>query len=298
MSNIPFNRDDFSTVLKEKLSGSNVTLEFDNIQSTLVKVGVELSELLGKVYSKICNTPKTENDELQKKAHDYLQRSMLHLAIYQHTIFLIARIGNDGITVKKNEDETTIYKYQSEELKNELINTGWFWISRLIRLLNENADNFEDWKNSEEKKNYDAIPVKLSDFKKYVGVDSEFFMLNAGWIIREVWTDCVLSRQADAKKTDNIARAVCYEVMARACQRLAYHALPQPVRMDINNEMGKNHSSQEDLRIRESVSQQFQTHADAYWHTVELEVIREKENRASNQTYQPRAIAEDDSFVF
>ena len=44
---------------------------------------------------------------------------MLHFAVFEHTIFFITRVSNDGITVKKNDDETTAYKYQVDELPAE-----------------------------------------------------------------------------------------------------------------------------------------------------------------------------------
>lgn len=303
MTTIPFNRDTFASEMKPKLSGSNVTLEFDNIESTLVKVGVEVAELIGvKVYEKICaGTAATESEELNNKSKDYLQRAMLHFAVYQHTIFLIARIGNDGITVKKNDDETTIFKYQQDELTNKLISDGWFWMNQLIKLLRENAEKFPDWKDSDEAKNFNELPITTADFHKWVGVNSEYFMLLAMWIIREVWTDCVLSRSEKPKKTDTLTRAVCYEVMARACYRLAYYALPEPIRVDINNEMGKNHAAQSEVYIREKISLQFQSKADAYWVAVDMELAKnasqETESRASKQVYVPKSYSENDKFV-
>lgn len=299
---IPFKRDTFASEMKPKLSGSNVTLEFDNLQSTLVKVGVEISDLIGAtLYKKICEKSAAGTEaELNESAIDYLQRAMLHFAVFQHVIFLIARIGNDGITVKKNDDETTIFKYQEDELKNELIKTGWFWMNRLIGLLNENADKFPDWKDSKPAQELKALPITSADFEKWVGVNSDFFMLNARWIIREVWTDCVLSRKKNAAKTDKIARAVCYEVVARACSRLAYYALPEPIRLDINNEMGKNHNAQADTFIREKVGAQFQVKADAYWHAVEQEMASatETSENVSKSVYKPQSINQSESFAY
>ena len=60
--------------------------------------------------------------------------------------------------------------------------------------------------------------------------------------------------------------------MARACERLAFHALPSPIRIDINNEMGKNHAAQADTTIREKVAAVFALKAAAYWKTVDAEV--------------------------
>jgi hypothetical protein len=117
----------------------------------------------------------------------------------------------------------------------------------------------------------------------------EYFMMCAGWIIREVWIDCVCSRFKEPVKTDAIARAVCYEVMGRATQRLAYSALPEPIRIDIDNEMGKNHRAQADQYIKEFVSGQFLKKAEAYWNAVDLET-KKKEIEENRKTAGSRPV--------
>jgi hypothetical protein len=52
-------------------------------------------------------------------AVDFLQRAMLHFTL-------------------------TAYKYQTDELNNKLISTGWFWINQLIQYLNRHADDFPE----------------------------------------------------------------------------------------------------------------------------------------------------------
>ena len=102
-------------------------------------------------------------------------------------------------------------------------------------------------------------------------------MMCAGWIIREVWIDCVLSRTApNITKTGAITRAVCYEVMGRATRLLAYSALPEPIRIDIDNEMGKNHRAQADRYIREYIAGQFLQKAATCWSAVDLEIKKAK----------------------
>lgn len=300
---IPYTRDTFSSDMKSRLSGVNVNLEFDNIESSLQKTGVEISKLIGKtLYDKLCDGTAAGSDEavLNASAKDLLQRVMIHLSVSEHIIFLIARIGNDGVTVKKNDDETTIFRYQEEKLQNKLINGAWFWMNELIELMNSNVEKFTDWKESDAKKEYDLIPVKAADFKKWIGVSDEYFMLCASGIIREVWTDCVLSRKKAPEKTDRIARAVCYEVISRATIRLSYYCLPEPIRLDINNEMGKDHASQSDTYIREKVSEQFRTKAEAYWSAVEREIYAQDQqtidNHASPEMYVPGSVGQGDKF--
>lgn len=304
---IPFTRDTFSEEMKPKFSGGNLTLEFDNLESTLIKVGVEISKLIGQtLYDAICNGSAggTDAEGIAKcaDAKDFLQRAMLHFTLYQHSIFLIAKIGNDGITTKKTDNETTIYKYQQVQLENKLINDAWFWMNNLIKYLNTNADTFTEWKDSDSQKEYAAIPIGVDDFSRFVGVSDEYFVMSVMWIIREAWTDCVLSRLKTPTKTDKIARAMCYEVLSRACIRLSYYALPEQIRLGINTELGKDHATESDTYIREKVANQFQIRADGYWSSVDSEIATIQSAtpvaNASAETYNSKEISKHDKYGF
>jgi hypothetical protein len=89
--------------------------------------------------------------------------------------------------------------------------------------------------------------------------------------------------------------------MARACERLAYSCLPEPIRKDIDNEMGKNHRAEADKMIRNKVAILFAEKASAYWNDLDLELKQKdiEEQKATQQT-QPilgsRNIYPDDPF--
>ncbi|MBQ4395497.1 MAG: hypothetical protein II825_09430, partial [Paludibacteraceae bacterium] len=266
----PFTSDNFQEEMKPKLSMAFKALEYENIESSIEKVCAEMSDKLGsKTYEAICKKPVEDPQEpaaeeptgdvqdgnemgtaVKAEALDYLQRAILHFALYHHIIYLIANVDNDGVTVTKSDDKTTIYKYQQDQLEENLISDAWFWLNRLIKLLNDHTNIFPNWAGSDERKQMEDLPVSISDFERYVGVSDPTFLLYAGWIVREVYRECIQSRQtADASLSEVQKQAVCYDVMARACRRLAFHALPSPIRIDINNEMGKNHAAQADTTI-------------------------------------------------
>ena len=309
MIRVPFKPDEFAAEMKPKISGMNLSLEYDNIESSLMKVarqipGIISQALYDRFITKYHGGSPAEPDAT---AIDYLQRAMLHFAIFEHKIYIMLDVSNDGITTKKTDTETTAFKYQTDELVDNLLSTAWFWMNELIKYLNDHLNDFTEWRDSEERKAYDELPVDLNDFNRWVGVDlagGEFFMMSAGWIIREVWIDCVTSRlEEPVTKTDRIARAVCYEVLGRACERLAYQCLPSPIRRDVDNEMGKNHRAQEDKNIRERVAGKLLQKASAYWNGVDLE-IKQAKIAASKATIssQPilgqRKISENDKFFF
>jgi hypothetical protein len=307
MIKIPFKREDFAKEMKPLISGMNLSLEYDNIESSLCKVAVDITNIIPKgLYERLIKKFEKNAGEPYKTAVNYLQRAMLHFSLYEHLIFIITRVSSDGVTVKKNDDETTAYKYLTDELNNKLISTAWFWMNQLIQLLNREINNFPEWTKSEEKKAFDELPVGLSDFNKWVGVAStggEYFMMCAGWIIREVWLDCVCSRYKEPIYSSFIARSVCYEVMGRACQMLAYSCLPEPIRKDIDNEMGKNHRAQADKDIREHVAGKFLSKAETYWNAVDLEIKKaeiaaQKKTMASQPILGERNLSESDKFCY
>ncbi|WP_352422258.1 hypothetical protein [Proteiniphilum sp.] len=308
MIKVPFKPENFAKEMKPKISGMNLSLEYYNIESSLYKVAAMIPDIISKeMYDKIVEAAESADiEEKYKPVVDYLQRAMLHFAVYEHMIYIVLRISNDGITTKKNDSETTAYKYQTDQLNNSLITTAWFWMNILIQYLNDHTDDFPEWEESDQKKDYDNLPITLTDFNKWVGVESsggEYFMMFAGWIIREVWMDCVRSRMKEPVKTDAITRAVCYEVMGRACQRLAYSCLPAPMRMDIDNEMGKNHRAQADKDIRERISQKFIVQANTYWNAVDLEIKRaaieeQKKTVSSKPVIGQDGYWESDKFVY
>ena len=320
----PFNSENFQEEMKPKLSMAFKALEYENIESSIQKACVEMSDKLGsETYEAICAKPEptpeeepeeqvedlqeqeteTANQEeatdsgVKAEALDYLQRAILHFALYHHIIYLIANVSNDGVTVTKSDDKTTIYKYQQDQLEENLIADAWFWLNRLIKLLNDNPEEFPSWKDSEAHKQMEDLPVSIDDFARYVGVSDPTFLLYAGWLVREVYRECIQSRQtADASLSEVQKQAVCYDVMARACRRLAFHALPSPIRIDINNEMGKNHAAQADTTIREKVAGVFAEKAAAYWKAVDAELQTKQEQNTA--TYQSaRRISERDKFA-
>lgn len=296
----PFNSENFQEEMKPKLSMAFKALEYENIESSIQKACVEMSDKLGsETYEAICAKPEEEeatDSGVKAEAIDYLQRAILHFALYHHIIYLIANVSNDGVTVTKSDDKTTIYKYQQDQLEENLIADAWFWLNRLIKLLNDNPEKFPSWKDSDAHKQMEDLPVSLSDFERYTGVNDPTFLLYAGWIVREVYRECIKSRTKDASLSEVQKQAVCYDVMARACRRLAFHALPSPIRIDINNEMGKNHAAQADTTIREKVAGVFAEKAAAYWKAVDAELEMKKEEQTA--TYKStRQVSERDKFA-
>ena len=257
---IPFIEETFSQTLKRLVSGVNMGLEYDNIQSALYASGIKISELIGKEKYNDIASGITEEDPEAGGALDILQRAMLHMSLHSHLIFLVTRIGNDGITIKEGDGEKTLYKYQADELKESLIKDYWLWLNQLIELV-EMPSNLPDC-------------ISSSDFKKFLGIDSSYFIAKITPIVNEEFEDNFKCRFSDAFLTTednkaNIARALVYRSLYLAILRLPYEDLPDTIRRDIRNEYTiKNPPSEKE--VRNSLSDIYNKKALRYLTSLDL----------------------------
>jgi hypothetical protein len=155
MVKIPFT--DFALEIKPLLSGVNITFELENIRSSIVDAIDDITDVVGQdIYDKAIvhyedTTNYNQDDETDPRnirLNDLVYRvqdSLINFAIYRHFIWLVLRIGNDGVTVKKNDSETTAYKYLTDEAKDALINSAWSKTSKLINFLNQQATAITIW---------------------------------------------------------------------------------------------------------------------------------------------------------
>ena len=282
MITIPFTSDSFAFDIKSKMSGVNITLEFENIESALFQCAHECQRLIGKLtydfllskYKLAVETP----DGQALVGVDMLQRAMLHGAMYEQLIFLIVRVGNDGVTVKKNDDETTIFRYQQDELKNSLINTAWFWHNQLLEEMNANSEVYTTWKDSDEQKAIAELPIGVKDFSAWVGVNSSYFVANCRWIIREIYEDTFkpLGLPLDGVSASVVSRAIVYRSMWQACLRLPYELLPESIRKDLDNEQSKSNKQANETLIREKIALQFFEKSERYLLDLQSAVAQKK----------------------
>ena len=73
------------------------------------------------------------------------QDSMIQFVYYEHFIFLMLHISDAGVTVKKSDEETTAFKYLTDEAKEKFIENAWTYTSMLLKFLDEEASNYTTW---------------------------------------------------------------------------------------------------------------------------------------------------------
>ncbi|MDA3912284.1 MAG: hypothetical protein PF448_13100 [Bacteroidales bacterium] len=141
--------------LKTFLSGINITLDIGNIQSSFVKAIEDVSDVVSDdVWKLIIDHYNSEHfgdggeyqklDDLVKLA----QYALANFGMFHHFIWLTISISNSSVTVKKSEDETTAYKYLTDEAKQSLIDTAWVFMTKLIEYLNANATVWTAWEKT------------------------------------------------------------------------------------------------------------------------------------------------------
>lgn len=314
---IPFSPEKFSEECKARLSGVYLTYEYANIESTLAKVARTMAEQLGgDAYASLVDAYRTPADgvagEAKREAVDFLQRAMLHFAFYDHLIFLQLNIKNDGVTTKKNDEETTAFKYQTDELKNTLINAAWFWFNELIVHMDAFPDIFDAWKSSAQKQQVAALEITYGEFNRWFAVDSWYFFIKARYVIQEVIHDEINPRWPvrDRSKTAIVSamhRAVAYKTAAIAAFRFAYNELPESIRHDIDNEQAKTSKAQEFTHVREHVSRSIDDRAEEYLRRLEQAVAADRiqgaaaagAGKSAAAIYAPeRTVREADKFYF
>ncbi len=267
MIKLPFTSLSFTTDIKKYISGVNVSFDFENIESFIIKAAAEIQKIIGtSIYNTILEY-KDSQDEVKKEILESLKRALLHLGFYHGNIFIAVKIGNDGITTKKNNDETTAFKYQTDELKYSLVETAWFWLSLVI----ENLDkaNIEAWNNSDIRKSIKNMIVSPDDMAYIAGINSTYFFWKISPIIRRIIDKEINNRisdnmltpsesdSADIKKLKDslklrIKEAVIHKSIAISVKSLSQYEIPEPLRKNPDNELTKEVQNEESFRNRVS----------------------------------------------
>lgn len=263
MIQIPFNPENFSEEIKGIISGVDATISFDSMKSSIFKASKEVVNIIGQsAYNKICDWYKESTDNsTQIEAVNALRFAIINFAMYENLIFLTVRIANDGVFTKKNDNEVTAFKYQTNEIKESLINSAWFYMDLLISNINSLQDFFE-WQSSTNKKEIDSLPIGSSDFSYYSGINSISFFYKCNFLIRKVTeeeinnrikidelailsNDSVQLKAAKNKSLSFIRKAIVEKTLAVATMTFSAQELPSPIKDRLDTELTKSSSSED-----------------------------------------------------
>lgn len=316
MINLPFNPHTFSQEAKDIVSGVNLTFSYDNIKSRLTQVAVVMQKVLGKqTYDQIAEINPEIDDVTLQSAYDCLKRAMLNFAFYHHLIFIAVRISNDGVTTKKNDDETTAFKYQTDELKISLVESAWFWMDQLYQILEENKEVFEAWQDSVQYKQLKSLIVTVDDFAYQFGIDSNYFFATCAPLIRRSIDEDITPRvviedlqvdEADADQVRTlkgdilslIKKAIVFRTLSLACKQYSFHELPAPLRKIADNEMHKGQPAEE--YVQKNVASMLANSADSALQKLEakIKLLKNKSTTSPIAPYPENILDEGDKFFF
>jgi hypothetical protein len=148
--------------LKSVASQIDISFEIENIDSSLILAADDLKDVISSdIWDLMLAHYNSGNFDVdppdppgEGEPVDYsllnelvhkVQPALANLALFHHFIWLMLRISNNSVTVMKGENETTAFRYQTDEAKEKLLQVAWIQITSLIDFLNDNATAWTDF---------------------------------------------------------------------------------------------------------------------------------------------------------
>lgn len=290
---VPFNT---SEDLKKALSGIDLKFDIENIQSSLDRVPNDLLEVIGaKVYADMIahfEEPKTENTEIWDELLSLCQKAMFPMAVYKHFIWLQLRVSNKGVTTFKGDDETTAFRYQTDEAKESLLDAWSDFVSQIIDHLNANKDVITNWPLSDQ---YAAQNNSLfKDFREFSKIanirpaDAAFFLRISDMLL-DIADDEVASMLGDISDLDNTAskyrkaqKYAAMRAMSIAAVQFDISAMPKPMRQVLLNEINTKNSRGFDY-AKQNLAGHYKQQAESWLQKLSDDLAAEAESESLDE---------------
>lgn len=239
--------------LKTYISGIDAAFEPENIADSLIMAGQDVKMLIpAALYDKLCETLPLLNNEVWTEARERLRYCMAPLAFHKHFIWLQLRVSSNSITTVKSNSETTAFKYQADEAKENLLLRHGVFFKEMIDYFNEQADIITEWKTSDEKIELDSLFIKsYRDFDKHYNTNGDAaFFIRSRTIQQEAmdeanaFTNLANVDKAVAPDRDEVLilklkKAIVYLTISRCIAEWADEYLPLPLRKNISEDTAK-----------------------------------------------------------
>ena len=242
---------------------------YEQLGPSIRTVTLNIMDLVtSEVYIKLCAVK--EDDTLLYQGREFLKSAVATGTLYKYAIFA---------TVKRNGSESSLYKYQHEEIKQHHVDAYWKAMDRLLSWLDSHAGDVK-WTDKEGKewsfmdtdiyKERQRLPIRTAEeFDYYFGIDkSSFFFSKIQYLIRTVWQMKimpVIRNSKDETVLDLAKRSLCYQVMAKAVMQFDVTELPRSIRFDFNHEYTKGTS----MQTREKLYTQLMADVDGWIRSIE-----------------------------
>jgi len=302
--------------LKNYVSGIDVTLKLENINSSMIVAANDIREIISpEMYDDIIDkmtTPPTDEDEAKKYAEvlELLRFAIVPLALYHHFIWLQIRVSPNSITTYKTDKETTAFKYQTDEARESLLISYGLFTKELIDSLDSDKETFTAWAESPQSTAFNNLLIKTyRDFDNCFQTEG-----NAAFFIRsrvfqqeaydEINAHIKIKTILDATTPDpvmisKLKRALAYITVSRAISEWDNYYLPSTLRRNMANDASNNpRLTSED--VKDKLSFKYRNMAESVLRGMDIKTKADSQVPDKPSEYNPcekRRHNENDKFV-
>lgn len=152
--------------IKSSLSQINIDFDIANVQNSFIKASDLIKDIISPAMWQLMidhynsdnyqatPEPVEDGEEADPMTAVYalldtlvkkVQDPLANFGMAEHFVWLMLRISNGSVTVAKSENETTAFKYLTDEAKEQLIETAYMFCNQLVDFINENATPWTTW---------------------------------------------------------------------------------------------------------------------------------------------------------
>lgn len=247
--------DYFATTgdIKKYVRGIDAAQELSSFAPVYRPAAKKLINLVGQetyhVLKEYITTPPQNPIPVLDTAVDYTRAALANLMAISWFKF---DAGQRNATDKK------LYRYQEDQTIEAYLENAWAELDQLINLMEKDIQKeledetltyetpFMEFSDHPTYKLRDKLYItNTSEFHAFYNIDSSsYFYYNSVFIQQEVENENIRPRFKE-KPTDNdmlylVKKAIAFETMSIACQRLDYTELPKGIRNDIVKEVQGN----------------------------------------------------------
>ncbi len=277
--------------LKQYISGIDAAFESENIADSLIMAGQDVKTLIPPaLYDKLCGTLPDDDTEVWAEARERLRYCLAPLAFHKHFIWLQLRVSSNSITTVKSSSETTAFKYQTDEAKENLLLRHGVFFKEMIDYFNEQSIIITEWADSNEKNELDALFIKnYRDFDKHynTNADAAFFIRSRS--IQQECADVVNAsinlKALNATETPDrdevlilkVKKAIVYLTINRCIAEWPDEILPSTLRRNIADEVGKTKGGSPDA-AKTLLAAKYEAFAKQFLTDVQNRLVVKKAN--------------------
>lgn len=145
-------RDDIKRFVpvSEGLSFEIVTPYIESVETDTIipLIGQELYDRLQEFDTNGAGSGSTDDSAAMAKALFFTQKAIANLAIYEGFTLMTVNLSDKGARRYENEEQKSLFKYQEDEAKFRLRNTGNNTIDTLLAYLEDNIEYFPEFEST------------------------------------------------------------------------------------------------------------------------------------------------------